>query len=186
MGTRIGDSVASLEGVRDPVDVVRERRPASDFRLFRANTRAAVGRPPGSGDEIEDVIEVGFGGNSVSPPGVTVRTLGAGIRSAEGVQETQEELRAKLAERREEQAHRVEERQEKRDEDNRTIELRRAEAVAAARTLISQLNETAGLVAARLAGREPEPPANRPTVQIGNETVDLRQRPSSTLFDVKI
>lgn len=93
---------------RNVFDTVASRG-AQDNYVARATKRAAVERYASEGVERqsrrEQVIEAGFGDNTVSVPGVTIRTLNRNLVEARKVVPTTEALR-------EEAAARVEERRE--------------------------------------------------------------------------
>lgn len=127
------------------------------------------------GRERPEPPRVGFGDGTTSLPGEAVRTLRGGLRSAErlvpDVEESREELRARLSEQREQRARELEERRRRRFEAVRRI----PEPTTQARNYLNSLNRTAAASQARLEGEEPAPEESPARIQVNQETFELRR-----------
>jgi len=99
MGLRIGDTVAAAAALRQPPPPPRQDAVRPDVAEGRQDQTPPRNRNRG---EQEDTLQVGFGENTVSVPGVALSTVGRNLANARdavpSVEELQDELRARQAE----------------------------------------------------------------------------------------
>ena len=136
-----------------------------------------------------EMVRIGFGADTVSLPGATLRTLGRNMKSVRRLvpspEEAREEVRARISERRE-QAEGTADSQRQQILQPLGLAGKEAAAKLQARAFVNEINEAAGRAQARAEGQEPKPPEVRPTVRIGGENIEFLKPPTPPTLDLRV